>query len=115
MPNELSEKVYPDGTVVKLRDDTAREQIAAVGDLLSGQYQLNENVPANSSKDYTISFGKTFSTPPIVVANIYGYLNPKTELMGPNICQVTTTDFIIRVYNSYSQPLSCKVNWLARG
>ena len=25
MPNELSEKVYPDGTVVKLRDDTARE------------------------------------------------------------------------------------------
>lgn len=27
MPNELSEKVYPDGTVVKLRDDTAREQI----------------------------------------------------------------------------------------
>lgn len=25
---ELSEKVYPDGTVVKLRDDTAREQIA---------------------------------------------------------------------------------------
>lgn len=30
MPNELSEKVYPDGTVVKLRDDTAREQIADV-------------------------------------------------------------------------------------
>ena len=28
MPNELSEKVYPDGTVVKLRDDTAREQIS---------------------------------------------------------------------------------------
>lgn len=27
MPNELSEKIYPDGTVVKLRDDTAREQI----------------------------------------------------------------------------------------
>lgn len=27
MPNELSEKVYPDGTVVKLRDDTAREQL----------------------------------------------------------------------------------------
>ena len=28
MSNELSEKVYPDGTVVKLRDDTAREQLA---------------------------------------------------------------------------------------
>ena len=32
MPNELSEKVYPDGTVVKLRDDTAREQIAGITD-----------------------------------------------------------------------------------
>lgn len=30
MPNELSEKVYPDGTVVKLRDDAAREQIAGL-------------------------------------------------------------------------------------
>jgi len=30
MPNELSEKVYPDGTIAKLRDDAAREQI---GDL----------------------------------------------------------------------------------
>ena len=30
MPNELSEKVYPDGTVVKLRDDTAREQISGL-------------------------------------------------------------------------------------
>lgn len=28
MPNELSEKVYSDGTVVKLRDDAAREQLA---------------------------------------------------------------------------------------
>lgn len=30
MPNELSEKVYSDGTVVKLRDDTAREQISGL-------------------------------------------------------------------------------------
>ncbi len=29
MPNELSEKVYPDGTVVKLRDDTARELLTS--------------------------------------------------------------------------------------
>ena len=37
MPNELSEKVYPDGTVVKLRDDTAREQIANKVKLLPEQ------------------------------------------------------------------------------
>lgn len=32
---ELSEKVYPDGTVVKLRDDTAREQIANFSSFLN--------------------------------------------------------------------------------
>ena len=37
MPNELSEKVYPDGTVVKLRDDTAREQISAITNLIDVQ------------------------------------------------------------------------------
>ena len=35
MPNELSEKVYPDGTVVKLRDDTARTNIATVDSRVS--------------------------------------------------------------------------------
>lgn len=37
MPNELSEKVYPDGTVVKLRDDTAREQISQLNDEIAKQ------------------------------------------------------------------------------
>lgn len=32
---ELSEKVYPDGTVVKLRDDTAREQIATANEQIT--------------------------------------------------------------------------------
>jgi hypothetical protein len=36
MPNnELSEKVYPDGTVAKLRDDTAREQISGITNLVA--------------------------------------------------------------------------------
>lgn len=39
MPNELSEKVYPDGTLVKLRDDTAREQISDINDKLRGVYK----------------------------------------------------------------------------
>lgn len=39
MPNELSEKVYPDGTLVKLRDDTAREQISDINDKLRGAYK----------------------------------------------------------------------------
>ena len=41
MPNELSEKVYPDGTVVKLRDDTARDQIAGITTKTSGTISVN--------------------------------------------------------------------------
>lgn len=37
MPNELSEKVYPDGTVVKLRDDTARDLIAQINTALGNK------------------------------------------------------------------------------
>ena len=50
MPNELSEKVYPDGTVVKLRDDTAREQIATVA---SGIMPITmKTFTANNENDF---------------------------------------------------------------
>ena len=47
MPNELSEKVYPDGTVVKLRDDAAREQIATVDSRVSA-FTLNAPIDISS-------------------------------------------------------------------
>lgn len=48
MANELSEKVYPDGTVVKLRDDTAREQINNLINPIKVQ-SLTIDVPAVSA------------------------------------------------------------------
>ena len=65
MPNELSEKVYPDGTVVKLRDDTAREQIANINTALTAQTLTSTDYKATSSNfeyiglSYTCPTGKT--------------------------------------------------------
>ena len=59
MPNELSEKVYPDGTVVKLRDDTAREQIATLSSLLGSKAEIVDlgSISATSNND---SIGKAW-------------------------------------------------------
>lgn len=65
MPNELSEKVYPDGTVVKLRDDTARTDIATINSSLSAQTLTSTDYKATSSNfeytgiSYTCPIGKT--------------------------------------------------------
>ena len=53
MPNELSEKVYPDGTVVKLRDDAAREQIANVASGIS--LMAHKNISNSTEDDFLLS------------------------------------------------------------
>lgn len=58
---ELSEKVYPDGTVVKLRDDTAREQIEGLIMHVAGE--LSITIPLSDS--WTASIFGTISTTPI--------------------------------------------------
>lgn len=60
MPNELSEKVYPDGTVVKLRDDTARESIAT----------LNSNL----NDIIEISASSIIASSPITLSNPKAYI-----------------------------------------
>lgn len=59
MPNELSEKVYPNGTVVKLRDDTARTDIATILSLLESKAEIVDlgSITATSNND---SIGKAW-------------------------------------------------------
>lgn len=54
MPNELSEKVYPDGTEVKLRDDTAREQIADVNTALAKKTGYYLSPAAQATQTFNI-------------------------------------------------------------
>ncbi len=79
----------------------------------SGVYEPNEAIPANTYKDYSISFGQTFSSIPSVTANVLGYFNPATEIIGPLITNITTSAFSVRVVNKYSSPLTPKISWIA--
>ena len=74
MPNELSEKVYPDGTVVKLRDDSAREQIAGLNTNIKDFKNLFESQPESTTETYT------FSIPANAIAEL-------TAVSGTNLAQ----------------------------
>jgi len=66
MPNELSEKVYPDGTVVKLRDDAAREQISEISTLKTGTFTKDSTQSGSSAYLSIRQVGK--------VVSIQGYI-----------------------------------------
>ena len=70
MPNELSEKVYPDGTVVKLRDDTAREQISGISASLT-ERTFNTVAYKALSTNYEYN-GCSYTVPDGKVAILYG-------------------------------------------
>lgn len=68
MPNELSEKVYPDGTVVKLRDDTAREQIATKANTADVNAIKNKDLRI-SLNDFTNNGART------IYESVLAYIN----------------------------------------
>ena len=84
-------------------------------DTASGIYEPSEAIPANTYKDYSISFGRTFGSIPSVIANVLGYFNPATEIIGPLITSITASAFSVRVVNKYSSPLTPKISWIAIG
>jgi len=74
------------------------------------------SVAANSYADLTITFGKTFTTAPVVVA---GFLTNSTGVdMGSLSCSVhslTTTGGKVRIYNNSSNARVPYITWIAIG
>lgn len=74
------------------------------------------SVAANSYADLTITFGKTFTTAPVVVA---GFLTSSTGVdMGSLSCSVhslTTTGGKVRIYNNSSNARVPYITWIAIG
>lgn len=69
---------------------------------------------ANSYKDLTVSFGRTFSSVPQVVCSIYS--TATAGAIGSLSCSalnVTTTGFTARVFNAGSASRSPAVDWIA--
>lgn len=96
MPNELSEKVYPDGTVVKLRDDAAREQIAG----LTANTLTGVSIAAyNSSSNQFTAPADGYVRMELRNANQYFYLmvNDSTMLGGEGH-QVTNANDYMSVF-----------------
>lgn len=116
MPNEISEKVYPDGTRAYFRDDTAREQLKTVetyeGNLnYSGKYtaykygrvvnlQITDVVNSSLNEVMILTSSLPLAIRPLFDVNAVGYYSDSdfnVETNGVNFRILTNG--IIRSYS----------------
>lgn len=67
---------------------------------------------ANSYKDTTVKFGKTFSKAPFVLLTLSGG-SQNTKTFAAQVKDVSTTGMTIRTVNGYSSSVSMFINWCA--
>lgn len=67
---------------------------------------------ANSYKDTSVKFGKTFSKAPVVVISLSGG-SQNTKSFGVQVLSTTTSGCVIRTVNGNSSSVSIMVNWCA--
>ena len=68
--------------------------------------------PANSYKDTTVKFGKTFSKAPVVVISLSGG-SQNTKSFGVQVLSTTASSFVVRTVNGNNSSLTIMVNWCA--
>lgn len=106
MPSE-----YPATQVMMSDDVTSVED--RLDNIRCGIFENAPSVQPSTNGEITIPFGYTFSTPPVVTANLYGTLN-LTDMIGVNIKSVSTTEFVVRVRNVNTvSALTPKISWIA--
>lgn len=67
---------------------------------------------ANSYKDTTVKFGKTFSKAPTVLVSLSGG-SQNTKSFGVQVLSTTTSSCVIRTVNGNNSSVSIIVNWCA--
>lgn len=67
---------------------------------------------ANSYKDTTVKFGKTFSKAPVVLLTLSGG-SQNTKTFAVQVKDVSTTGMTIRTVNGHSSSVSMFINWCA--
>lgn len=67
---------------------------------------------ANSYKDTSVKFGKTFSKAPFVLLTLSGG-SQNTKTFAAQVKDVSTTGMTIRTTNGYSSSVSMFINWCA--
>lgn len=76
MPNEISEKVYPDGTVVKLRDDAARQNIEGLENIKVAN--VSATMTVSTADHLAIGGYRSVSSTSKVLSTFTGYPTGKT-------------------------------------
>lgn len=108
-------EVHLDG--INIVEVTKKLEIAQTNKELAAKLPVYGTTPiietrANSYKDTSVKFGKTFSKAPVVVISLSGG-SQNTKSFGVQVLSTTTSGCVIRTVNGNSSSVSIMVNWCA--
>ena len=108
-------EVHLDG--INIVEVTKKLEIATTNKELAAKLPVYGTTPiietrANSYKDTSVKFGKTFSKAPVVLLTLSGG-SQNTKTFAVQVKDVSTTGMTIRTVNGYSSSVSMFINWCA--
>ena len=108
-------EVHLDG--INIVEVTKKLEIATTNKELAAKLPVYGTTPiietrANSYKDTSVKFGKTFSKAPFVLLTLSGG-SQNTKTFAVQVKDVSTTGMTIRTVNGYSLSVSMFINWCA--
>lgn len=108
-------EVHLDG--INIVEVTKKLEIATTNKELAAKLPVYGTTPiietrANSYKDTSVKFGKTFSKAPFVLLTLSGG-SQNTKTFAVQVKDVSTTGMTIRTVNGYSSSVSMLINWCA--
>lgn len=108
-------EVHLDG--INIVEVTKKLEIATTNKELAAKLPVYGTTPiietrANSYKDTSVKFGKTFSKAPFVLLTLSGG-SQNTKTFAVQVKDVSTTGMTIRTVNGYSSSVSMFINWCA--
>lgn len=108
-------EVHLDG--INIVEVTKKLEIATTNKELAAKLPVYGTTPiietrANSYKDTSVKFGKTFSKAPVVVISLSGG-SQNTKTFGVAVLSTGTSSCVIRTVNGNNSSVSIMVNWCA--
>lgn len=108
-------EVHLDG--INIVEVTKKLEIATTNKELAAKLPVYGTTPiietrANSYKDTSVKFGKTFSKAPFVLLTLSGG-SQNTKTFAVQVKDVSTTGMTIRTVNGHSSSVSMFINWCA--
>ncbi len=116
--NPLTQKY--ESVTIGQAEKTIADTIAGLSDsqvvesrLMATGSEAMRSVASGSTDTIAVSFGKTFGTPPTVVACIYSNQTIGLGQCTASVYNITTTGFSLRLTNGYSSARNLGATWIA--